>query len=50
MLTITCPWCEQDEPLELGTFDEADASFVCADCGTSVTFVDETAVVLDIAA
>ena len=50
MVTITCPWCEQDEPLELSAMKEPGATFRCPDCGTSVQFVDEPVRALDPAA
>ena len=50
MVTINCPWCEQDEPLELSAPDEPEATFTCLDCGTSVHFVDEPVLALELAA
>ena len=50
MVTITCPWCEQDEPFELMSFLEPEVTFSCPDCGTSVQFVAEPAVALELAA
>jgi len=50
MVTITCPWCEEEDALELSSIVEPDASFTCADCGTTVQVVDEPAVALDLAA
>jgi hypothetical protein len=50
MVTIDCPWCEQEEPLALATLEETEAAFCCPDCGTTVQFVDEAAVAFDLAA
>jgi uncharacterized Zn finger protein len=41
LVTITCPWCEEESPLELARLAEPDASFTCAECGTTVAFVEE---------
>lgn len=41
MVTFTCPWCEEDSPLELTLLVEPGASFTCAECGTTVALVDE---------
>ena len=50
MVTISCPWCHEDESFALSDDDEAEASFTCPDCGTSVVFVEETTAALDLAA
>ncbi|MFV2062147.1 MAG: hypothetical protein ACC726_01380 [Chloroflexota bacterium] len=50
MVIIDCPWCQQDEPLDLKTAQEPQASFTCPDCGTSVQFVEEPLIALDPAA
>jgi hypothetical protein len=49
MVTITCPWCEEEALLPWPELEEPEASFTCLDCGTTVTFVEEP-VVLDLAA
>jgi hypothetical protein len=49
MVDITCPWCEEPGRLPLPEFDEPGASFSCPECGTTVEFVEEPAV-LDLAA
>ena len=49
MIDITCPWCEEDVQLAFPELQEPEATVTCADCGTSVAFVDES-VELDLAA
>lgn len=49
MIDITCPWCEEEAPLSLAELQASEANFTCADCGTTVTFVED-AVELDLAA
>ncbi len=50
MATITCPWCEEDEVPALAEPTEPGTSFTCADCGTTVTYVEEAPAPLDLAA
>lgn len=50
MVTISCPWCDEDESLALAKLQEAEAAFTCADCGTQVTFVEEPTTRLELAA
>ncbi len=50
MAIITCPWCREDEILAFTDPGEPEASFTCADCGTTVVFVEETSAPLDLAA
>ena len=50
MATITCPWCEEDQAVAFAMLDEPQASFTCAECGTSVAFVVEPPKPLDLAA
>jgi predicted RNA-binding Zn-ribbon protein involved in translation (DUF1610 family) len=49
MVTITCPWCQEAEAVRSADVAEPEASFTCQDCGTSVAFVAEVAV-LELAA
>jgi len=49
MVTITCPWCEEEALLPFPELGEAEVSFTCADCGTTVAFVEEP-IALDLAA
>ncbi len=42
MIDMTCPWCEEDAQLPLVELQAPEASFTCADCGTTVTFVEES--------
>jgi transcription elongation factor Elf1 len=50
MVTITCPWCEEDELFAWLALAQPEATFTCAECGTSISFEDERASVLDPAA
>lgn len=50
MVTITCPWCTEDGSMELVRIQEPEATFTCADCGTTVALVEEPAKALDAAA
>jgi len=50
MVTLTCPWCDEEEVLSFAALDEAEATFTCPDCGTSVRIVDAPAAELDLAA
>ena len=50
MVTITCPWCEQQEQVQFDIMDGAETSFTCPECGTSVEFVEEPMIALDPAA
>ncbi len=50
MVTMSCPWCEEDALLTLPEVEEPVATFTCADCGTTVAFVEETPVDFDLAA
>jgi len=50
MATITCPWCEEEVLPVFVELDEAEVSFTCADCGTSVAYVEEPTVPLALAA
>ncbi len=50
MVTITCPWCTEDELMELADLAAAEAGFTCPDCGTSVSYADESPIVSDAAA
>jgi hypothetical protein len=41
-VTITCPWCEEDDAMLFADFaDPETASMCCAACGTSVALVEE---------
>ena len=50
MVTITCPWCDEDELYTWLSMAEPEASFTCSDCGTVIEFADEAAPALDLAA
>lgn len=50
MISITCPWCEGDAPLEPQQLQEAGGRFTCPTCLTTVELVDEPAEALPLAA
>ena len=50
MVAISCPWCEEDVLLAMASLEEEQASFTCPDCGTSVAFVEEPTMPMDVAA
>lgn len=50
MVTIICPWCEEDQLLALRELEAPRAAFTCDDCGTSVVFVEADQEALDLAA
>jgi endogenous inhibitor of DNA gyrase (YacG/DUF329 family) len=49
MLTIDCPWCQEEALLPFPEPKDSGASFTCAECGTTVDLVEEP-VALDLAA
>jgi hypothetical protein len=50
MITITCPWCEGDAPLDPALLEDAGGRFTCPACRTSVELVDETREAMPLAA
>ncbi len=51
MVTLSCPWCDEDAMLALVELTEEFAtSFTCPGCGTSVALVEELPPGLDLAA
>ncbi len=40
MMTIACPWCDEDAELSLATLTSTD-DLVCASCGTTVRLTEE---------
>ncbi len=51
MTIISCPWCEADQPIAALAFAEDSVQdFTCAECGTTVLWVDEQAPSLALAA
>jgi ribosomal protein S27E len=50
MVTITCPWCDEDEALSLADFADPEASFTCLACGTAVALIEDTPAFLELAA
>ena len=49
MVTLTCPWCDEEEALSFPALEEPETSFTCPDCGTSVRIVDVPVAELDLA-
>ena len=41
MVTITCPWCDEDELYAWLALAEPVGEFTCSVCGTSIDFADE---------
>jgi len=50
MIDINCPWCEEEQPLDLATVQGPEAAFTCSECGTHVRFVDEPSPAYELAA
>lgn len=50
MVTIACPWCDEDAALEFAPADTPQTAFTCSECGTSAIIVDEPSTPLDLAA
>lgn len=49
MVDFECPWCKDAVALPFPLPDDPQASFHCTDCGTTIDWADEPAV-LDLAA
>jgi predicted RNA-binding Zn-ribbon protein involved in translation (DUF1610 family) len=49
MVTVECPWCAEAALLPFLEITEQEATFTCAECGTTIVFVEEP-VALDLAA
>ena len=41
MITIACPWCQDDGPMDLEVLRAAGGHFTCPACLTSVDLVEE---------
>ena len=41
MVDMRCPWCEERGLLPFPEPEEPEVSFTCAECGTTVEFVEE---------
>lgn len=50
MVNISCPWCEEDQPLSLTELAAREMSFTCPECGTTVAIATELESALDPAA
>jgi predicted RNA-binding Zn-ribbon protein involved in translation (DUF1610 family) len=50
MVTIPCPWCDEDDILSLAELTETRAAFTCPACGTTVALVEEPDTSLEMAA
>ena len=49
MLTIACPWCDEDAELSLAAYLSTE-SLVCVSCGTTVRLTEEPDERLELAA
>jgi hypothetical protein len=49
MITIDCPWCDEDVALSTNDL-ELEPAFTCPACATSVVFVEEPEATVAIAA
>ncbi len=49
MMTIACPWCDEDAELSLAASTSTE-SLVCLSCGTTVQLTEEPDERLDLAA
>jgi len=47
MVVLTCPWCEEDQPLDPQQLAD---EFRCERCGTCALLADETEELLELAA
>ena len=50
MVSMACPWCEEDQRIALEILAELETRFDCDACGTAVEIADESAEELDLAA
>jgi len=50
MITIDCPWCEDDAPMALEALQAAGGSWTCPACHTTVELVDRAEEALPLAA
>jgi hypothetical protein len=47
MVVMSCPWCEEDSPVDVMSFSQ---EFQCERCGTCALFAEEPIQVLELAA
>lgn len=47
MVVMSCPWCEEDGPLDVTSFSR---EFRCESCGTSALLAEDADQALDLAA
>jgi hypothetical protein len=47
MVVMSCPWCEEDSPVDVTSFSQ---EFRCECCGTSALLAEDPVQVLDLAA
>lgn len=47
MVVTTCPWCEEDVPVDVTRFSQ---EFHCERCGTSALLTDDPELILELAA
>ena len=50
MISITCPWCEGDAPMDLELLQDAGGRYTCPACLTTVELVEVVEEVLPLAA
>lgn len=50
MVTMSCPWCEEDVPLAWSESVALESPFTCPDCGTTVAVATELESALDLGA
>ena len=50
MISIACPWCQDDAPMDLEVLQAAGGHFTCPACQTTVDLVEETDEALPLAA
>lgn len=47
MVVISCPWCEEDAPVDVASFSH---EFRCEQCGTTALLAEDPEMALDLAA
>ena len=50
MVTVDCPWCEDDGPMDLEVLQAAGGQYTCPACLTTVELVEDAAPALPLAA
>jgi len=47
MVVMTCPWCEEEAPVDFASFSH---EFRCERCGTSALLAEDPEIALELAA